>query len=73
MTIAGDDGRLFGEAATALAAYASGLLGWRPGEFWNSTPGELETALGIASETEAAMDRCEMDRLAKLFPDNRER
>src|SRR5690348_17070174 len=32
---------LFGEAAAAMCGIATKLLGWRPDDFWNSTPIEL--------------------------------
>jgi hypothetical protein len=35
----------FGEAAARLSSAAALLLGWRPGEFWDSTPAELALAL----------------------------
>lgn len=61
----------FGERAAELAGYASALLGWKPGEFWNATPLELETALGGGTTIEP-VNRCEMERLAILFPDKRD-
>lgn len=35
----------FGEAAARLCSAANVLLGWRPGEFWDSTPAELVLAV----------------------------
>ena len=63
--------RLFGEKAAELAGFASALLGWRPQEFWSSTPTELETAFGVAGGSSPHMERADMERLARLFPDNR--
>ena len=73
MTLRQAKGRRFGEKAAELAGFASALLGWRPAEFWDSTPCELEVALGAGGAEGAQMDRAEMDRLAQLFPDNRGR
>lgn len=60
----------FGGRAIELA-HAAALLGWRPAEFWEATPDELWTALGLGGEDEA-MKRSEMEQLLALFPDNRE-
>lgn len=63
----------FGEKAADLAGLAGAILGWRPNDFWNATPRELETALMAgAAKPDEIMGRAEMDRLAKLFPDNRD-
>ena len=65
------DGRLFGEAAAELAGYASSLLGWKPDEFWDSTPSELATAAGLNGEAGETMNRETLERLLDRFPDNR--
>ena len=62
----------FGERAAELAGFATSLLGWRPEEFWNSTPDELATALGLGAQPAAAIDGGELARLRTLFPDKRE-
>jgi uncharacterized phage protein (TIGR02216 family) len=62
----------FGERATELAGFASSLLGWRPAEFWNATPAEFATALGLDGQHGEQMDRTAMDRLRFRFPDDRE-
>lgn len=62
----------FGERAAELAGMAATLLGWRPDEFWNATPDELATALGINRQQEVAVDAAELARLQALFPDKRE-
>lgn len=60
-----------GERAAELAGLAAAVLGWRPDEFWESTPDELASALGIGPAGEAAMDRDSVDRLMTQFPDGR--
>lgn len=64
--------RLFGECANRLSGLAASLLGWRPQEFWTSTPAELVAALGPEHENAAQVDRAAIDRLLLQFPDNRE-
>jgi uncharacterized phage protein (TIGR02216 family) len=61
----------FGERAAALAGYAATLLGWRPDEFWHSTPAEFATALGLGQQDAEQVGRADIERLLKLFPDNR--
>jgi uncharacterized phage protein (TIGR02216 family) len=63
---------MFGQRAAELAGFAAALLGWRPDEFWRSTPAELATALGVDERAEAEMDRHSLDRLLTRFPDKRE-
>lgn len=64
----------FGERAAELAGYASALLGWKPGEFWSATPTELEAALGGGGSTSIEpVRRAEMERLAAMFPDERDK
>jgi uncharacterized phage protein (TIGR02216 family) len=55
----------FGEAAIQLCHAAAMLLGWRPEEFWNATPAELQTAL-VSPGEEAALS---LDELKRRFPD----
>lgn len=62
----------FGESAEQLAGYAASLLGWRPREFWESTPAEFATALGLDEQSAEQIDRQSVERLQKLFPDIRE-
>ncbi|WP_170003381.1 phage tail assembly chaperone [Pseudopontixanthobacter vadosimaris] len=40
-----DDDASFGPRALRLAGLAARSLGWRPPEFWNSTPAELTACL----------------------------
>ena len=59
----------FGESAARLCGIASSLLGWRPAEFWQSTPAELTTAL---VSPEPAAEPLQPEHLAELrrrFPD----
>lgn len=63
----------FGERSAELAAFAAGLLGWRPGEFWASTPAELATALGQDQGPAEQISREAVERLRAQFPDNRGR
>ena len=62
----------FGDQAAELAGLAAALLGWRPSEFWNSTPAELATCLGASGQPVAEMDRAALTRLQAQFPDTRE-
>jgi uncharacterized phage protein (TIGR02216 family) len=73
MTLRQAQGERFGDRAVELAGFASALLGWRPEEFWRSTPAELATALGLDGEPGAEMDRSSLERLLSRFPDNREK
>jgi len=63
----------FGAAARRLGGIAGWLLGWRPDEFWQATPLELEMVLRAASgEDEAAgagVDRDVLGRLMEAMPD----
>ena len=58
----------FGEKASELSSAASLLLGWRPGEFWNSTPIELANAISVGTLTEAP-DAATIEELRRRFPD----
>ena len=58
---------LFGEAATQLFGMASQLFGWRPDEFWNSTPAELALALGVIQPS--SLDPSTIEALRQRFPD----
>lgn len=59
----------FGTAAVQLCGAASTLLGWRPDEFWGSTPIELALALGVANGAAEAPDRARIEELRRRFPD----
>jgi uncharacterized phage protein (TIGR02216 family) len=60
----------FAEAASRLAGAAALLLGWRPDEFWRSTPAELAAVLRAARRgTAAGVGRAELERLMEVHPD----
>lgn len=62
----------FFKTAARLAGVAGWLLGWRPDEFWRSTPAELEAVLRAAKgeeEPEGGMDQGELGRLREMMPD----
>ena len=61
----------FGEAAQQLCSLAAALLGWRPDEFWDATPGELATALNLPGG--GAPDRVTFEELRRRFPDEERR
>ena len=58
----------FGDAAARLCGVAGLLLGWRPDEFWDSTPAELALALQARSGGEVP-DQETIDELRRRFPD----
>ncbi|MEK6637000.1 MAG: phage tail assembly chaperone [Pseudomonadota bacterium] len=60
----------FTQAATRLAGLSGGLLGWRPGEFWNATPAELATILSVlAPDAAHSADGDLITQLKEQFPD----
>jgi len=59
----------FGDAAERLAGAAAVLLGWRPDEFWNSTPQELATALNSFAGEAEGLDPEAIAALRRRFPD----
>ena len=62
----------FTDAASRLAGMAGLLRGWRPGEFWAATPGELDAifaaARGDAAEARAP-DGETIAKLMEMYPD----
>lgn len=61
---------MFSDAALELAGLAGALLGWRPEEFWRSTPAELAAVLrAIAGDEARPASRGELERLMEMFPD----
>ena len=59
----------FGEAAARLCSLASQLLGWRPTEFWDSTPAELALALSVSGASCDGPDAETVEALRQRFPD----
>jgi len=59
----------FGEGAVELAGLAAKALGWRPKEFWESTPAELASALGVQDAPFDPVSGNELERLMARFPD----
>jgi hypothetical protein len=61
---------LFSQSAGRLAGLAGAVLGWRPDEFWEATPGELAGVLrAMTGEGEAELSLVELERLRHMFPD----
>lgn len=53
-----------------LAGLAGALLGWRPDEFWNSTPAELAAVLNaLGGEDAEPASGPDLRRLMEMFPD----
>ena len=50
---------------------AGALLGWRPEEFWQATPAELEAVLSALTGDgcSAPVTRDELARLKEMYPD----
>ena len=62
----------FFKTAARLAGVAGWLLGWRPDEFWRSTPTELEAVLRAArgeDDVDSGIDAGELKRLKEMMPD----
>lgn len=60
----------FGEAAARLASAAALALGWRPGEFWNSTPAELAVAFEPPGAAPEPVSSDVFEALKQRFPDD---
>jgi hypothetical protein len=60
----------FGDGARVLAGLAGALLGWRPDDFWNATPAELEAVLAaLQPQAGASAGDEDIARLMEMFPD----
>ena len=60
----------FASSAARWAGLAGLMLGWRPAEFWRSTPAELAAIFDAAGGgQERLVSRVEMERLQEMFPD----
>lgn len=61
---------MFSQGAERLAGLCGALLGWRPQEFWRTTPAELAAVLGALAGDEArAAGADDLARLMEMFPD----
>jgi uncharacterized phage protein (TIGR02216 family) len=64
------DADRFAPAAARLAGLAGLLAGWRPDDFWRSTPAELRAVLeALAPAGERPAGAAELARLMEMFPD----
>jgi broad specificity phosphatase PhoE len=68
MTLRQAQGERIGDRTARLSAAAAMLLGWRPGEFWDSTPAELAAALRLPDEA-GGPDGETLADLMRRFPD----
>lgn len=59
---------MFGEVALRWSSAAARLLGWRPREFWDSTPAELAACLLTTAAGEPVTGD-DVAKLQSLFPD----
>ena len=60
----------FTTSATRLAGLTGAVLGWRPEDFWNATPGELATIFdALTPRAEAPPTQGDLVRLKEQFPD----
>ncbi|MFC4291505.1 phage tail assembly chaperone [Sphingorhabdus arenilitoris] len=56
--------------AAKLCGKCALLLGWRPSDFWDATPAELETILSaITPEAECPPEPQIIEKLKEQFPD----
>ncbi len=60
----------FGEAAERLCGAAAMLLGWRPAEFWDATPAELQSGFWGAEAAPQCVDAETLNALRRRFPDS---
>jgi uncharacterized phage protein (TIGR02216 family) len=61
---------VFSAAAARLAGLAGALLGWRPDEFWRSTPAELAAVLeAMAGPRFEGISPADLARLMERYPD----
>jgi uncharacterized phage protein (TIGR02216 family) len=60
----------FANAAARLCGQCALALGWRPDEFWRSTPAELDCVLAaFAEQQNLPPDTTDLNNLMELFPD----
>lgn len=61
---------MFSDFAAKLAGITAALLGWRPSEFWASTPAELASIIAaLTPETGTPADTNLLSQLQEQFPD----
>lgn len=61
---------MFRKTARRLAGLSAILLGWRPEDFWRTTPEELATILAAHLHPEGKpADRAMLERLKEKYPD----
>lgn len=60
---------MFSDGASRLAGLAGALLGWRPDDFWASTPLELNVVLAAMTGGAPMASRDDLARLKEMFPD----
>ena len=61
---------MFSDFAAKLAGIVSALFGWRPSEFWASTPAELGSIIAaLTPETGTPADTNLLSQLQEQFPD----
>jgi uncharacterized phage protein (TIGR02216 family) len=60
----------YADFARLAARVATGVLGWPPDRFWDSTPADLRLAIeGRFGATPAAGMAADLERLMREFPD----
>lgn len=58
------------QSAIQLCGQCAVLLGWRPDEFWTTTPAELACVLGaMTPQVDNPADSNVVSKLMGLFPD----
>jgi hypothetical protein len=60
---------VFSDSAGRLAGLAGALLGWRPDDFWASTPMELNAVLAAMAGGAPVASQNDLARLREMFPD----
>lgn len=60
----------FTSGAALLCGHAAILLGWRPQEFWSSTPAEIACIMAaMMPQTSKPLDAATLTQLKEQFPD----
>ncbi len=65
---AGEAASRFADSANRLFGQCALLLGWRPHEFWSSTPAEVAAIRDAlrAPESQSSVSRSEIERLMEI-------